>query len=129
MTAWTIEELDQIGRAEELEIAARRSDGSLASPVPIWVIRVGDELYVRSWRGQDGGWFRAARASREGHITSAGVDRDVAVLDAGSEVDDDVDEGYRSKYGRYQSDVGPMLAPQARATTLRLLPQDGESQS
>jgi len=124
MTACTTDELDRIGGAEELEISARRSDGSLASPVPIWVIRVGDALYVRSWRGQDGGWFRTARASGEGHIAAGGVERDVAVLNAGAEVNDAVDSGYLSKHGRYQSYVEPMVAPQARATTLKLEPQD-----
>jgi hypothetical protein len=50
MTAanWTAEELDRIGRAEELEIALQRHDGSSRRPLPIWVDRVGDELFIRS---------------------------------------------------------------------------------
>ncbi|HET6870905.1 MAG TPA: DUF2255 family protein [Solirubrobacteraceae bacterium] len=129
MTSWTVDELDRIGGAEELEIAPRRSDGSLRDPVPIWVVRVGDDLYVRSWRGPQGRWFRAARASREGHITAAGVDREVALVDAAGSVDDAIDAAYRSKYGRYSSYVTPMVAPEARATTLRLVPQPGEDDS
>jgi hypothetical protein len=70
MSGWTADELSLIGGAEELEIAARRTDGSLLGPVPIWVVRVGDELYVRSWRGPNGRWFRAVRASHAGHITA-----------------------------------------------------------
>ncbi len=52
MTAanWTAEELDRIGGAEELEIALQRHDGSSRRPLPIWVVRVGDELFIRSWR-------------------------------------------------------------------------------
>jgi hypothetical protein len=61
--AWTRERLDRIGAADELRIAPRRADGTRRNPVPIWVVRVGDGLYVRSWRGQDGTWFRAARAT------------------------------------------------------------------
>jgi len=38
--AWTTDELDRIGAAEELEIAARRRDGTLRPTVPIWVVRV-----------------------------------------------------------------------------------------
>ena len=53
--SWTAEELDRIGRAEELEIAPRRRDGLLHRPLPIWVVRVGDGLFIRSWRGDDGG--------------------------------------------------------------------------
>ena len=44
--SWTTDELDRIGDAEELHIAPRRKDGTLRRAVPIWVVRVGDELYV-----------------------------------------------------------------------------------
>ncbi|MFN2107909.1 MAG: DUF2255 family protein [Candidatus Promineifilaceae bacterium] len=37
-----------MGNAEELRIASLRSDGTLRKPVIIWVVRVGDDLYVRS---------------------------------------------------------------------------------
>jgi hypothetical protein len=46
MTAWTSEELTRIGTAEELQIASLRSDGTLRKPVIIWVVRLGDNLYV-----------------------------------------------------------------------------------
>jgi hypothetical protein len=124
MTGWATEELSRIGDTEELEIAVRRSDGTLREPVPVWVVRVGDDLYVRSWRGPNGRWFRAARASREGHITAGGIERDVALVDADDDVNDAIDAGYRAKYGRYASYVPTMLAPQARATTLKLVPED-----
>ncbi|MFJ8025483.1 DUF2255 family protein [Streptomyces sp. NPDC096311] len=35
-----------------------------------------------------------------------------------------VDAAYEAKYGRYTGYVEPMVADQARATTLRLTPQD-----
>lgn len=124
MTGWTSDELTRIGSAEELEIAARRSDGSLNHAVPIWVVCVGDDLYVRSWRGPDGRWFRDARASREGHIAAGGVDRDVDLVDAPEDVNDAIDNAYRGKYGRYSNYVPPMLVPRARATTLKLLRRD-----
>jgi len=129
MTAWTNDELTRIGSAEELEIAARRSDGSLRHAVPIWVVRVGDDLYVRSWRGANGRWFRDAHASREGHIAAGGVARDVDLVDAPEDVNDAIDDAYRRKYGRYSSYVPPMLAPQARATTLKLIPRDAAGHS
>lgn len=129
MTGWTTEELSRIGDADELEIAARRSDGTLRGPVHIWVVRVGDDLYVRSWRGPNGRWYRAARASREGHITAGGVDRDTALVDADDAVNDAVDDVYRAKYGRYASYVPSMLTPEARATTVKLIPQNQERDS
>jgi hypothetical protein len=119
---WSTDELDRIGGAEELQIAARRRDGSLRRQVPIWVVRVGDELYVRSWRGPGGSWYLAVRATHEGHISAGGVERDVSLAEVGGDVDGAVDAAYRAKYGRYSSYVEPMIAAQARATTLKLVP-------
>ncbi len=48
MTAWTDDELRRIGDAEELEIAPVRRNGELRRPTPIWVVRAGDDLYVRA---------------------------------------------------------------------------------
>jgi hypothetical protein len=47
MSDWTAADLDRIG-----------SDGSLRPYVPIWVVRTGGELFVRSWRGQAGAWYQ-----------------------------------------------------------------------
>ena len=123
MTGWTADELDRIGAAEELQIAARRRDGSLRRPVPIWVVRVGDDLYVRSWRGAGGSWYRTAHATHQAHISAGAVDRDVSLTEAWDHLDDAIDTAYRAKYGRYSGYVEPMIAPQARGTTLRVLPR------
>ena len=48
MTQWTKDELTKIGRAEELQIASIRQDGTLRKPVTIWVVGYGGSLYVRS---------------------------------------------------------------------------------
>ncbi|MDR8412367.1 DUF2255 family protein [Nonomuraea sp. 3-1Str] len=124
MTVWTSDELQRIATAEELDIAPQRTDGSLREPTTIWVVRDGDELFVRSWRGGDGAWFRAARASHSGRVSAAGVTKDVAFAEeTDPAVNDRVDAAYRAKYGRYSSYVEPMVAASARATTLRLLPR------
>ena len=51
MTTWTSDELRKIETAEELEVASLRGDGTLRKPTPIWIVRVGDALYVRSVNG------------------------------------------------------------------------------
>ncbi len=48
MAKWTSDELDKIGAADELELAPLRRNGTLRNPVTIWVVRLGDDLYVRS---------------------------------------------------------------------------------
>jgi NAD(P)-dependent dehydrogenase (short-subunit alcohol dehydrogenase family) len=55
-------------------------------------------------------------------ITDDEWDRLVAV-NLRDDVNDTVDAAFREKYGRYTGYVEPMVAPQARATTLRLVPR------
>ncbi len=125
MTAWTSEELSKIGAAEELEIAPRRRDGTLRNPVTIWVVRVGDDLYVRSYKGRGGAWYRGAQVRHEGRIRAGGVEKDVTFVDETEpRINDQIDAAYRTKYCRYaDSYVPPMLSPEARATTLKLVPR------
>jgi hypothetical protein len=47
MNGWTSEELSEIGTAEELRIRSLRRDGTLRSQTTIWVVRHGEDLYVR----------------------------------------------------------------------------------
>jgi hypothetical protein len=52
MTGWTADEVEKIEAADELEIASLRSDGTLGSRRTIWVVRVDDDIYVRSVNGR-----------------------------------------------------------------------------
>ncbi|MEQ4724206.1 DUF2255 family protein [Nonomuraea sp. B19D2] len=125
MASWTSDELARIGTEDELRIAPVRDDGTPRTPVPIWVVRDGDNLYIRSYRGGDGAWYRAARASHHAHITAGGVDKGVALAEENDpSINDRIDAAYRTKYGRYGGTyVTPMVAAQARATTLKLVPR------
>jgi hypothetical protein len=123
MAAWTSEEIERISDAQELEIAPRRRDGSQRRPVPIWVVRAGDELYVRAAYGTASGWHVVARTTREAWIRAGGVEKEVTIEDADPSVNDQVDAAYRAKYGRYRSIVDSMTDEQQRASTLRLVPR------
>ena len=124
MTTWTSEELDKIGDAEELRIAALRPDGTLRNPVTIWVVRRGDELYVRSYKGAGSDWYRGTQDSHEGHVQAGGVDKDVTFVDVERGLDEPIDSAYRAKYQRFgASYVDPMVAPTAQAATLKLVPR------
>ena len=125
MAAWTKDELQEIEASEELEVASLRRDGTLTNTVTIWVVRVADDLYVRSWKGNDSGWFRATQGRHEGHVKAGGVGKDVTfVAQADADINLQIDAAYRTKYrrhgGRY---VDPMVAPTARATTIKLEPR------
>jgi hypothetical protein len=123
MTTWMSDELDRIGEAEELEIASVRRDGTLRRPVTIWVVRLGDDLYVRSVNGRTSSWFRGAQVHHEAHIEAGGVDKDVLLIETG-DMNDEIDAAYRGKYHRYaESIVGSIVSQQARAATLKLVPR------
>jgi hypothetical protein len=51
MRGWTGEELRRIGGSTELQVASTRPDGTLRPFVTIWVVRAGDDIYVRSAYG------------------------------------------------------------------------------
>jgi hypothetical protein len=124
MTTWTNDELDKIGTAEELQIASLRRDGTLRKPVTIWVVHVGDDLYVRCVNRRAGAWFRGTQTCHEGHIRAGGVQKDVTfVEEANPDINDKIDAAYLTKYGRYPQYVSPMVTPEVRATTIKLVPR------
>ena len=81
MSTWPSDELDRIARAEELEIASVRRDGTLRKPVTIWVVREGDDLYVRSVNGRAGAWFWGAQDRHKAQIRAGGVRKDVRLVE------------------------------------------------
>jgi hypothetical protein len=124
--AWTPDELERIGRAEELHIAVKRTDGTPRGEVPIWVVRAGSQLYVRTWYRRDSGWFGHVIESRQARIRVPALEADIAIEDIGDEEGElraSVDAAYRAKYGRYgETTVERMVTDEAAATTLRLVP-------
>ena len=122
MTAsWSPDELRLMNAAGELQIAVRRSDGSVRQWVPIWVVCAGGQVYVRTWYRRDTGWFGHALRSRRARIRVPGLEADVTIEDIGdasTQVTADVDAAYRTKYGR--GGAGSMVTAAAAATTLQL---------
>jgi hypothetical protein len=124
MTTWTSDELNKIGKAEELQLASVRDDGTLGKPVIIWVVRLGDDLYVRSVNGRSGSWFRGMQARHEGHLRAGGVDKDVTfVEDDDPTRNEQIDAAYRAKYRHYPSAVDHINSSTARAATIKLVPR------
>ncbi|MEE4023655.1 DUF2255 family protein [Gordonia sp. PKS22-38] len=119
---WSPEQLDQLSGAEELHISSHRRDGSLRRWTPIWVVRVDDDLYVRSAYGDQGAWYRYAMAGTA-RVRSGDLEMDATL----ERVADDstnarVAEAYRAKYHDQPGALGPMLADTAAHTTARLTP-------
>jgi hypothetical protein len=123
MTAWTSDELTKIGTAEELQVASLRADGTLRNRVIIWVVRLGDDLYVRSVNGRNSAWFRGVQVRHEGRIWAGGVEKDVTFVEASPGVNDQINAAYHTKYRRYPSSVDHINSPTARAATIKLVPR------
>ncbi len=120
---WTEDELTLIEGADEISVAPARGDGTFRRPVVIWVVRVGDDLYVRAYRGVDTAWYRQALAHREGEILVGRVHKGVNFLDVSHDLADDIDAAYVSKYHRYPASYTEgITGPKCRATTFRLEP-------
>ena len=125
MTTWTNDELNKIGVAEELRIASLRQDGTLRKPVIIWVVRVGDDLYVRSVNGRGSAWFRGVETRHEGQIRVGGVVKGVTFVDEPDPtVNEQIDAAYRTKYRRYaESIINHINGSEARSATIKLVPR------
>ena len=124
MTMWTSDELTKIGKAEELQIASLRGDGTQRNPRTIWVVRLADELYVRSVYGRTSAWFRGTQLRHAGHIRAGGIDKDVTFVDADPEINDQIDAAYRTKYRRYAASIiSTIVSSKARSATIKLLPR------
>ena len=126
MSGWTSEELTKIGTAEELRIRSLGRDGTLRNPTIIWVVRQGEDLYVRPVNGRTSGWFRRTQVRQEGNIHCGGVDKDVTfvAVDGADEVNTAIDAAYRAKCRRYPASfVDAVLTPEAKSATIKLQPR------
>jgi hypothetical protein len=125
MSVWASDELNKVGKAEELQISSLRKDGTLRKPVTIWVVRLGDDLYVRSVNGCNSAWFRGVQTRHEGHIRAGGVDKDVTfVEEPDSNINNQIDTAYATKYRRYAvSIISHINGSEARSATIKLVPR------
>ena len=91
----------------------------------MWLVRSGDDMYVRSAvKGRSAAWYRGVLETNQGRIWAGRVEKDVSFVAAEPAVFDEVDAAYRSKYRRYAGRIlNSCLTPEARATTLKLLPR------
>jgi hypothetical protein len=122
---WPTKELDRIIEADDLKIAPFRKDRvNYGTATWIWCVAVEGDLYVRAYNGRRSSWYQAAIEQRAGRIAAAGTIRDVSFEPVEGAINDRVDEAYRAKYGSSPY-LKPMIGEQARAATVRVVPQPG----
>jgi hypothetical protein len=96
MIDWSHDQLTAIRAADEVQISTSRRDGSPRPPIQVGV------------------------------VVDGGVDRDVTFVHVNDEaLNVRLDAAYRSKYRRYgDTYVARMVAPQARAATIKIIPPE-----
>jgi hypothetical protein len=119
---WKPTTLSEIADQEEIRIGSERTGGGYNRWTPIWVVRVGDDLYVRSGFGTNGFWYRHATES-QAYVNAAGTLYKVSlILQTDPVTIAAVDKAYRQKYSA-DSSLPLLLSDRARSTTSRLIPQ------
>lgn len=119
--SWDAQTFTELAAARDLNIVVP-APGRDPIRTPIWVVPVGENLYVRSWKGQEGRWYRRAHRHGAGTVVTRSGERDVRfvpVTDAA--LDAAIDQEYITKYGD-SSSAQAMVRPPASGTTLRLEP-------
>ena len=123
---WNPETLAALADALEVDVTPIAADGSRRSSRTVWSIRVGDELYLRSWKGRGAAWFRDAVATGQGEIAVTGGGASQLVrfeeVDAEANIQAQISATFLTKYAadRYaaaMNESGPL------ESTLRLIPR------
>jgi hypothetical protein len=117
---WTPRQLAQVERSPELEVAVRRSDGTLTRWTPIWAVVVGEDVYVRTWQRRETGWYGGALRNGTARIRVPGAETEVGVESVVRTCRAAVDGAYEAKYGG--AGARTMITEEAAASTLRLVP-------
>jgi hypothetical protein len=125
MTSWTQAQLDEFDTVDELELASRRPDGSLRAATTIWMVRVGEDVFVRGAYGPGTRWNARAREAGSGHVTAGfGIDHDVTFEPADPALAGPVSDAYDAKYDpKYaRAIIDPVVSAESVGTTLRVVP-------
>jgi len=114
-----------LARTREIELETTSLDGMQSHRTIIWIVTVGEDLFVRSERGTAGRWYREARQTPD--VTVHAKDEAIpvtAVLAADPDSIRLVSDAFVAKYGRKAAaSTAAMVQPHTLETTLRLDPR------
>jgi hypothetical protein len=115
------ETLDLLARTKEVRVETSRPGGPVNSAI-IWIVVDGQNVFVRSWLGERGRWYREARVNPQ--VTLLAGERRIAATAVSATDAESVrrcSEGFQAKYPKSKS-TPMMLADDILDTTLRLEP-------
>lgn len=108
-----------LARTKEVWIETSRPGGAVHSTI-IWIVVDGSDVFIRSFRGERGRWYRETLANPQ--VTIVAGDRRVPAMAVGATDAESVrrcSEGFQAKYPTSKS-TPLMLADDVLGTTLRL---------
>ncbi len=124
MSTWQKDEVRKIAETDDLHISPFREDGkTYGTPTWIWSVVVDDALYVRGYNGQNSSWYKAAVRQKAGRIKAAGMTKEVVFEPIEGNINDRIDEAYRTKY-KGSPYLSPMIGAKARAATVKIMPRE-----
>jgi hypothetical protein len=80
-------------------------------------------LYVRAYNGKESRWYKAALRQKAGRITAAGMTKEVTFERVGGQINNSIDDAYRTKYASSPY-LKPMIGERARDATVRVVPHE-----
>lgn len=114
---------DTLGALRDVREFRIRTDKHPASAVVIWVVVEGDAVFVRSFRGAKGRWYRDLAAG--GPATLEAGRRKIAVQAIPANDPTSIERASRAFLSKYRSSsyAQAMVQPDLLPTTLRLEPR------
>lgn len=122
MAEWTPQELAELERANETQVAGRRVDGSSRTLTIVWQVVVDGILYLRSARGVDGQWYRGVARNYEGFLQWGRNEPRPVTFTLDDSRDAAIDAAYTAKYGRGPA-TDAITSAISNATTMRVDPR------
>jgi len=120
MAHFNAETLRQLSTAREVSI---RTDKHPKSAIVIWVVVADDEVFVRSWRGVNGRWYRDLAQGGTADLEFDGSRLPVQAVPANDPAAiARISDGFLQKY-RTSSHAQDMVRTETLPTTLRLEPR------
>jgi hypothetical protein len=119
---FSLEELQNINKADDLKISPFRADGiTYGTPTWIWSVVVNNELYVRAYNGIKSRWYQSAIIQKAGRIHAAGMIKDVNFETVNGGINEQIDEAYKIKYAKSPY-LSSMICTTAKAATVKVIP-------
>lgn len=117
--------LAMLDRVQEVQVETTSLDGSETHRTIIWIVTSGEQVFVRSVRGDAGRWYREARQRPEVILHAEGppIPATLAMADDPASIQQ-VNEALTAKYGRRApASTASMLRPHTLPTTMRVDPR------